>query len=508
MRYLLRKIFSNKQTEERPHMKMNVFSSLDKNIEFIENQLFHSSDLKRRSIRFNHLEGLIVFFESLTDQQRIQNEIIQPIEEKREGNVDKVITSLEITKKSDLDEVTHALIQGKCALLFEGTVEVYVVDVTAVNKRSILEPENETVIRGAHDGFIEHLMTNLFLVRKRLMNPNLVVRYYQIGKATNTKLALLYMQDLANPDLVKEVDHRINSIAMDTIFSPGFITELIEDNPYSLFPQILFTERPDRVVAHLMEGRVTILSDGDPSALILPVTFFSFYQSPDDYHRKWMVGSFIRLLRLMSFIIATIIPALYIAIIGFHPEILPENLVFSVKSSIDRVPFPPIVEALIMQLTLEVLREAGVRLPSRVGQTIGIVGGLVIGESVVRAGLISYPMVIVIALTAISSFVAPSNEISLSTRLLGFPLMVLSAMFGLIGIMFGMLFILIHLCKLESFGTAYFAPVMPLRIKDLKDTFIRFPIWSLNQRPHDPHPKRLNQERNSREWEQDDPGKE
>ena len=208
---------------------------------------------------------------------------------------------------------------------------------------------------------------------------------------------------------------------MDTIFSPGFITELIEDNPYSLFPQILFTERPDRAVAHLMEGRVTILSDGDPSALILPVTFFSFYQSPDDYHRKWMVGSFIRLLRLMSFIIATIIPALYIAIIGFHPEILPENLIFSVKSSIDRVPFPPIVEALIMQITLEVLREAGVRLPSRVGQTIGIVGGLVIGESVVRAGLISYPMVIVIALTAISSFVAPSNEISIINTYFGLP---------------------------------------------------------------------------------------
>ncbi|MCL6572461.1 MAG: spore germination protein [Bacillus sp. (in: Bacteria)] len=505
---LVKKLFSNKQKEKKPQMEMNVFSSLEKNVEYIKNQLFHSSDLKWRSIRFNQLEGLIVFFESLTDQQRIQNEIIQPIEKKREGTLDNVITSLEITKKSDLGEVLHALIQGKCVLLFEGTIEVYVVDVTAVYKRSIMEPENEGVIRGAHDGFIEHLMTNLYLVRKRLMNPNLVVRYYQVGKATNTKLALLYMQDLANPDLIKEVDHRISSISMDTIFSPGFITELIEDNPFSLFPQILFTERPDRVVANLMEGRVAILSDGDPSALILPVTFFSFYQSPDDYHRKWMVGSSIRLLRLTSFIIASLIPALYIAIIGFHPEILPENLVYSVKSSIDRVPFPPIVEALIMQLTLEVLREAGVRLPSRVGQTIGIVGGLVIGESVVRAGLISYPMVIVVALTAISSFVAPSNEISLTTRILGFPLMILSSMFGLIGIMFGILFILIHLCKLESFGTAYFAPVMPLRMKDLKDTFIRFPIWSLNQRPHDPHPKRLNQERNSREWEQDDPGKE
>lgn len=338
------------------------------------------------------------------------------------------------------------------------------------------------------------------MVRKRVENPNLVVRYYRIGKSTKTKIAFLYMQDLANPDLVKEVDQRIGSISMDTVISPGFIAEMMEDNPFSLFPQILLTERPDRAAAHLMEGRVVILSEGDPSALVLPVTFFAFYQSPDDYHSRWIVGSFVRLIRLVSFIIASLIPALYIAIIGFHPEILPENLIYSVKSSIDRVPFPPIVEAFVMQLTLEVLREAGVRLPSRVGQTIGIVGGLVIGESVVRAGLISYPMVIVVALTAISSFVAPSNEISTATRLLGFPLMILAAMFGLIGITFGMLFILIHLCKLECFGSSYFAPVMPLRIKDWKDTFIRFPIWSMNQRPHDPHPKRYVQERKSRRW--------
>lgn len=505
---LLRTLLTKKSTENKPHERMSVYSSLQENKEYVENQLFHSSDLKWRSIRFNQTEGLIVFLESLADLQKIQKEIIQPLEGKSEGNVDEVITSVEITKKSDLNEVPYALIQGNCVLLFEGIVEVFIVDVAAVNTRNISEPVNEGVIRGAHDGFIEHLMTNLYLVRKRVENPNLVVRYYQTGKATKTKLALLYMQDLANPDLVKEVDQRIGSITMDITISPGFIAELIEDNPFSLFPQILYTERTDRAAAHLMEGRVVIIADGDPSALILPVTFFAFYQSPDDYHSRWIAGSFVRLLRFVSFIIASLIPALYIAVIGFHPEILPENLIFSVKSSIDKVPFPPIVEALIMQITLEVLREAGVRLPSRVGQTIGIVGGLVIGDSVVRAGLISYPMVIVVALTAISSFVAPSNEISTATRILGFPLMILAAMFGLIGITFGMLFILIHLCKLESFGTPYFSPVMPLRMKDMKDTFVRFPIWSLNQRPHDPHPQKYVQERNSRGWEQDDPGKE
>ncbi|WP_425270970.1 spore germination protein [Paenibacillus ferrarius] len=508
MRNLLRKLISKGMEEKRPLMETEVFPSLPPNMAYIQNQLFHSSDLKWRSIRFNQLEGLIIFLESLSDQQRIQKEILKPIEEKKEGTVDELVTSMEITKKTDLNEVSQALVQGNCALFFEGIAEAFIFDVAAVNKRNISEPVNEAVVRGAHDGFIENLITNLYLVRKRVENTNLVVRYYKVGKATKTKLALLYMQDLANQDLVQEVDHRLSSIAMDTVIAPGYIAEWIEDNSFSLFPQILFTERPDRAVAHLMEGRVVILSDGDPSALILPVTFFAFYQSPDDYHSRWIVGSFIRLIRLVSFIIASLGPALYIAIIGFHPEILPSNMIYTVKSSIDRVPFPPIVEALFMQIALEVLREAAIRLPSRIGQTVSIVGGLVIGDSVVRAGLVSYPMVIVVALTAIASFVAPSSEISTATRILGFPLMILAAMFGLIGITFGLLFILIHLCKLESFGTAYFAPVMPLRIKDMKDALTRFPIWSLNQRPHDPHPSKLNQVKNPRGWEHDDSGKE
>lgn len=503
-----RKWIANRRADKRPYVKIDVSTSLQENKEYIQNQLFHSSDLKWRSIRFNQLEGLIFFLESLSDQQRIQKEIIKPLEENKEGTVDEIITSVDIAKKSDLSQLPQSLVQGKCVLIFEGTAEAIIVGVAADYQRGISEPVNEGVVRGAHDGFIEHLITNLYLVRKRIEDPDLVVRYYQVGKEEKTKLALLYMRDLANPDLVKEVDHRLDSIAADTMISPGFITEFIEDNPFSLFPQILFTERPDRAAAHLMEGRVVILSNGDPSALILPVTFFAFYQSPDDYHSRWIVGSFIRMIRLGSFITSFLVPALYIAIVGFHPEILPSNLIFTVKSSIDRVPFPPIVEALLMQITLEVLREAGIRLPSRVGQTIGIVGGLVIGESVVRAGLVSYPMVIVVALTAISSFVAPSNEISTASRILGFPLMILASMFGLIGIMFGLLFILIHLCKLESFGTAYFAPVMPLRIKDWKDALTRFPIWKLNQRPHDPHPQKVSQERYSRGWEHDDPGKE
>jgi len=304
--------------------------------------------------------------------------------------------------------------------------------------------------------------------------------------------------------LLHDLEERLNSISTDTIISPGYVAEFIEDNPYSPFPQLLFTERPDRAVAHLMEGRIVILAEGDPSAIILPVTLFAFYQSPDDFHTRWVVGTFVRLIRLASFVIAFQLPGIYIAVVGFHPEILPSDLIITVKSSVERVPYPPLLEAVFMELTMELIREAGIRLPSRVGQTIGIVGGLVIGDAVVQTGLVSLPMVIVVALTAIASYVVPSNEMSTAIRILRFPLMVAAAMFGFIGLTIGLVFILIHLCKLESLKQPYFAPVMPLRFKDLKDTFVRFPIWKLSERPHDAKPKRYKQETVSREWDQND----
>jgi spore germination protein KA len=381
---------------------------------------------------------------------------------------------------------------------------VYLAETRALDKRAIEEPDNERVVRGEHDGFIESLLTNIQLLRKRIQNPNLVVRYYTIGKETRTKIAIIYMQGLANPELIEKVDQRLRAISADTILSPGFVEEYIEDQPFSPFPQTLTTERPDRVLANLMEGRVAIFSEGDPTAMIIPTTLFAFYQTPDDYHSRWIVGSFVRLIRFAAFFIAWTLPAAYITIVSFHPEVLPINLAYNIQGTLQNIPFPPVVEALLMELTIELIREAGIRLPSPVGQTIGIVGGLVIGDAVVKAGFISYTVIIVVALTSISSFVVPSNDMSTSIRILRFPLMIMSALFGIMGILFGFMVIFIHLCKLESFGTPYFSPIMPMRIRDLKDTLIRFPIWKLNERSQDPHPQVLNQERSSREWEQNE----
>jgi spore germination protein KA len=494
----------NHQEEKQPNKTVEVFSSLDKNLKYIIDKLCHSHDVRWEQINFNKKKGIILYLESVADQDKIEKTVIVPMHKNDNEVIEQIIPITQLKKISELNKLPSLLVKGNCVLIFEGSHEAYVINVMANYSRSISEPSNEQVVRGAHDGFIENLTTNLYLIRNRIESTSLRVRYYEVGEITKTKIAVLYMHDIVNPDLVDQIDQRISSISTDTIASTGFIGEYIESSPLSPFPQILYTERPDRTAVNIIEGRVAILADGDSSAMILPVTISAFYQSPDDYNSKWIIGSFIRLIRLTSILIAFQLPAFYIALVGFHPEILPTELIFTVKSSVDKVPFPPILEAFLMELTLEVIREAGLRLPSRVGQTIGIVGGLVIGESVVRAGLVSYPMIIVVSLTAIASFVVPSHEMSTAIRILRFPLMILSALFGIVGISVGLLFILIHLCRLESFGTPFLAPFSPLRIKDLKDTFVRFPIWKLNQRPLDTHPQKLRQEGHSRGWNSDD----
>jgi spore germination protein KA len=253
-----------------------------------------------------------------------------------------------------------------------------------------------------------------------------------------------------------------------------------------------------------MEGRVAIMVEGSPTALMAPSTFFMFYQAPDDYNMRWYTGTFVRLIRLASFIIAIGLPAFYIAVVAFHFEVIPDELIMPVKSSINEIAYPPLLEALVMVIIIELIREAGIRLPQPIGQTIGIVGGLVIGDAVVRAGLVSNLMVIVIALTAIASFVVPSNELSTSLRLLTFPLIILAGSLGFVGIIFGMMMILIHLTRLESFGTPYFAPIAPLRLKDLKDTFIRMPIYKMNNRPKDSRAIKRKAIEPSREWKKDE----
>jgi len=473
---------------------------LYKNIKYLEAAFWNSEDLHKKQIKFNKQNCFIMYIQEMVDKKVLEKDVILPITRKKEGKIEDIISVLQIEKIDDLNEIKMRMLAGECAIFMEGSNSAYVLDISASVTRNIEEPTNEQVITGSHEGFVEQIEKNIHLIRKRIESPNVVVKYVKVGEASGVKTAIIYMKNLSNPDLVEEVERRLRSIKADMIETPGNIIEYIEDNPYSLFPQIINTEKPDRVASQLMEGRVTILMEGTASALILPVTFFVFYQSPDDYNSRFYVGSFLRLIRVISFIVAITLPALYIATVSYHFEVIPEELLYTVKTSLEYVPFPPLIEALLMVTILELLKEAAVRLPAPIAQTIGVVGGLVLGQAVVQASLVSNMMIIVIALTAIASFVVPSNEMSVTLRILSFPIMLGASVLGYLGIVIVLMFTLMHLCKLEAFGTPYFAPFAPFKAKDIKDTIIRIPIWKMNTRPLDPHPKYLKQSSSTREW--------
>lgn len=500
-----RKSLTSKGSGEARLKGQNVSPSVEENLTYIQNAFFHTEDLKTRTISYQGKKGLLVYLNSTTDFSKIMNGILTPLSRSTgEKPFEEVITSPHVEKNTHLNSVIEEIVHGRVAVLFEGLNVCYIVQAHAIYKRDVSEPDNEKVIRGSHEGFVENLIVNIHLIRKRMENRQLTVKYHTLGKETRTKTALMYMHNLVNPQVVKEIERRLKDIRADQMLSPGFIQEYIEERTFSIFPQMLNTERPDRVMGQLMEGRVALLMEGSPTVLIAPITFSAFYQSPDEYNARPVVGSFIRLIRFLSFFTAVFLPAFYIAVVSFHPEVVPSELVWAMRSSVKEIPFRPILEALLLELTVELIREGGIRLPSPVGQTIGIVGGLVIGQSAVEAKLVSNTMIIVVALTAIASFVVPSNEMGASVRILRFPLMFMAAFLGFPGITFGVIFLLIHLARLESFGTPYFAPAMPFRLRDMKDTLIRFAVWQLDERPVETKPQRLKQESDSRGWLRDD----
>jgi hypothetical protein len=367
--------------------------------------------------------------------------------------------------------------------MIDGLETALVIDAKGGSRRSVAEPETETAIRGSREGFTESLRVNTSLVRHKIRSNRLKIIAKTVGEETQTNIAILYIDGLCAPELLKEVEKRIDRIKIDGILESGYIEELIEDNSWSLFPQIQNTERPDTVAANLLEGRVAVIVDGTPFSLVLPATFWQFLQASEDYYHRFHISIFLRVLRVLFIFLALELPAIYVAVTTYHQEMIPTNLLFSVAASREAIPFPAFVEALIMEISFEALREAGIRLPKLVGQAVSILGALVIGQAAVEAGIVSAPMVIIVSMTGIASFTIPRFNMAISIRLLRFPIMILAGMFGLYGIVLGSLVILTHLCKLRSFGVPYFSPLGPLQFRELKDVFIRAPWWALDKRP-------------------------
>jgi spore germination protein KA len=385
------------------------------------------------------------------------------------------------TEPYDNEKLIDYICNGETLVLLLQKQEMIRLSSPEFVHRTPEEPDNEQILRGSHEGLVENFDSNVSLIRKRIKNNKLIVKKLTVGKETKTEVYYFYVDDVVDREALKTVEERLNAIDIDMFYSVGQLSDYLDDQIWSPFPQLLNTERPDRVVANILEGKIAVMSDLSPTALIGPVTFFSFYQSPDDFTSRVLIGTFYRIMRMISFLTAIFLPAFYIAIVSFHFEVIPLELANKVKSDINQIPYRPFIEALIMEITIELIREASIRLPKSIGQTIGIVGGLVIGDSIVSAGLVSNLMVIVVAFTAISSFVVPSVELNTSIRVLRFPFMILASLFGFFGIVIGTFLLVIHLMNLSSLNRPYFSPIIPFQPKELHKIFFREPYYKANK---------------------------
>ncbi len=484
--------FKSKINDEKIDKHDPLSDSYGQNIEAFHLIYDNCSDVIFRSfLLFGKTKATIIYIEGLSDVEGIENFVLIPLMEKT-SSVNRTVNDLfeekipvsKVKKVHSFQECIESISAGNPVLLFEGVSVGFSLGLAKWEKRSIEEPTAEVGIKGPREGFNESLEISKSQLRRIIKSPSLKMQSLKIGRYTNTTVVIAYIEGIADQSLINEITNRLSGIEVDGILESEYIEEMIEDNPFSPFPQILSTERPDVVCSNLLEGRAAILVEGTPFCLIAPISFFSLIQSHEDYYQRFIVSSAIRWLRYLFLGISLLLPSFYVAIMTFHQEMVPTNLLLSMAASREPIPFPSIVEVLIMEVSFEALREAGVRLPKQIGAAVSIVGALVIGQAAVQAGLVSSPMVIVVAITGIASFMLPRYIAGIAIRLLRFPMILLAGSLGLVGIMLGIILIVIHLCSLRSFGVPYLSPLAPLKAKEIKDVLWRSPLWMMDTRPH------------------------
>ncbi|EPD50585.1 hypothetical protein HMPREF1210_02554 [Paenisporosarcina sp. HGH0030] len=421
----------------------------------------------------------LTYIDSLVDGQTIRDQLIPDLLRKEYESPESLKSALslpEVDLDEQLDHSVLSMYNGTALIHINGFSQVVMAKITTKESRSLTAPENESQVIGAQVGFNESLSTNESLIRRYIKNPELCNEKFVVGKQTNTTIALLYIKGIASEDMVNTLKDRITSLKLDALLDSSALAEMIDDNSLSPFPQMLLTERPDRFCEGLLNGKLGILVDGSSMALLCPYAFIEFFQSREDQNLRWPIASFFRLLRFGAIFLSTYLTPIYVAALTFHYEVIPQSLLVPLSESRALVPFPPIIEALLLELIIELLREAGARLPTKVGQTIGIVGGIVIGTAAVQAGITSNILIIIVALSALASFTTPSFMMGNVIRVIRFPLILLAGFWGFYGIMLGFCFILIHLIRQSSLGAPYTAPFYPPRFKDWRDSIIRLPL--------------------------------
>lgn len=466
-------------------------SDLTDNEKLLTSVLRDCDDVVYRSFKSSETKFMMVYISGMVDTAALEKSVISPLmSASQQGRVqwDKLIeTTVAASSVSILASAGVAveyLLKGSAVILAEGEPTALVINAPQYEKRKASEPSGEDVIRGPHEGFNETIEDSIVLVRRRARDTNLKVRLLLVGERTKTSVAVLYIENLVKPGLVEEVLNRINKIKVDKILSAGALEEQIVDQPWSPFNQTHPTERPDKVLAALYEGRAAIIIDGTPIALIVPVTYMTLMQSPEDYNTQSVVASLVGLTRHISVLIAIYLPAIYISVVSYQSGVLPTNLAVSIAELRAKTPFPALLEAFFMEALLEIFQEAITRLPTKVAGAAGVVGALVIGTTVVEAGLVNALLVVVIATTAIASYTMPSYNMTHGLRILRVPLMLAASVFGLYGFMLGAIAVLIHMCSLRSFGESFMGGFLDITlIEDWKGGILRFPWSKMSSRP-------------------------
>lgn len=481
----------NKQTSSYNDIKKDIPASIEAIKEDLQQIFAECSDFTTREItrgEKKQVAFLVTYIDGLVDQDLLDRDVVDRLlalettaELPSTALLKQVVSSSHVKTENSFKNTVNSILSGDIIIFVEGETNALDVSLRNPPGRSVAEPDTEVTIRGPREGFVENLRVNSSLLRRKVKSPSFKLESMVIGEETKTEVAICYIKGLVHEEIVETVRRRLSRINTDAILESGYLEQFIEDGPYSIFPTVGNSEKPDKVAAKLLEGRVAILCDGTPFVLTVPYLLIETIQASEDYYEKPYFSSIVRVFRVLALIISSALPAIYVALVSFHQSIIPFKLLLTMSASREGIPFSPFVEALLMIITFELLREAGVRMPRTVGQTIGIVGAVVIGEAAVRAGIASAPMIIVISITAICSFITP--PLIRVTTIIRFITLLAANVIGLLGIALVATVFLIDLCAQRSFGVPYLSPFAPFNGTDMKDAILRFPLWTLFTHP-------------------------
>ena len=512
---------SHKQTP-----KQNVSSNIELNLKYIESK-YHieiNSDILIRNFNLiaqnKTYKAFLVFIDGMVESKLINDFVLNPLMLRSDSNTyqgnieqaskdinkqifvtkktkfnledyiyDCLVPQNNLKKQTELNKIVESVNSGNCALFIDTLEIAYDIDVKGFKQRSVDTPQNENIINGPQEAFVENIRVNTSLLRRIINNENLIIENMQAGEISKTKLSICYMQNITNPELVKEIKYRIDNLKLDSLISSGQLAQLIEENEKFDIPTLLETERPDKCAKYLMQGRAVILVNGNPYAIIAPAVLIDFLSSPEDTNLKTLFANFLKILRILAYFITLLAPGMFIAITGFHHEILPTELLFSILASREHVPFPIIFELILMEISFELIRESGIRVPAPIGATLGIVGALILGDAAVSAHIVSPILIIVVAITGLSSFAIPDFAFSFHLRVYRFLFTLLGYCAGFVGIGAGLLVYINMLCSLNSFGVSFISPLTSSLSSHLNSFFVK-PAWKYEKRPGYILPKR------------------